>query len=104
MKQVQKKLFTKTTAPKKIIAFTKCPSPPSKKIMVRPLATTYTHVRIVVPILNYPKDMCYKKSLQKTNLLPLEFRRDISGLILLFKGKYNLITIDITKLLYTFNP
>ena len=72
--------------------------------MVRPLATTYTHVRIVVPILNYPKDMCYKKSLQKTNLLPLEFRRDISGLILLFKGKYNLITIDITKLFYTFNP
>ena len=55
-------------------------------------------------ILNYPKDMCYKERLQKINLLPLEFRREISDLILLFKAKYNLITLDITKHIYTFNP
>ena len=42
-------------------------------------------------ILNYPKDMCYKERLQKINLLPLEFRRGISDLILLFKAKHNLI-------------
>ena len=55
-------------------------------------------------ILNYPKDMCYKERLQKINLLPLEFRREISDLILLFKAKYNLITLDITKHICTFNP
>ena len=54
--------------------------------------------------LNYPKDMCYKERLQKINLLPLEFRREISDLILLFKAKYNLITLDITKHICTFNP
>ena len=56
-------------------------------------------------ILNYPKDICYKERLQKINLLPLElFRREISDLILLFKAKYNLITLDITKHICTFNP
>ena len=55
-------------------------------------------------ILNYPKDTCYKERLQKINLLPLEFRREISDLILLFKVKYNLITLDITKHICTFNP
>ena len=55
-------------------------------------------------ILYYPKDMCYKERLQKINLLPLEFRREISDLILLFKAKYNLITLDITKYICTFNP
>ena len=53
-------------------------------------------------ILNYPKDMCYKERLQKINLLPLEFRRGISDLILLFKAKHNLITIDITKHICTY--
>ena len=55
-------------------------------------------------ILNYLKDMCYKERLQKINLLSLEFRREISDLILLFKAKYNLITLDITKHTCTFNP
>ena len=48
--------------------------------------------------------MRYKERLQKTNLLPLEFRREISDLILLFKAKYNLIAINVTKHICTFNP
>ena len=55
-------------------------------------------------ILNYPKGMCYKERLQKTSLLPLEFRREISDLILLFKAKYDLIGMDLTKYICTFNP
>ena len=36
---------------------------------------------------------------------PLEFRREISDLLLnLFKAKYDLIEMDLTKYIYTFNP
>ena len=55
-------------------------------------------------ILNYPDNMSYVDRLQKTNLRPLDFRRDISDLILLFKSKHHLITIDINKHLCTYNP
>ena len=55
-------------------------------------------------ILNYPKGMCYKERLQKTSLLPLESRREISDPILLFKAKYALIGMDLTKYICTFNP
>ena len=36
-------------------------------------------------ILNYPNEMSYTERLIKTNLLPLEFRREISDLLLVFK-------------------
>jgi hypothetical protein len=55
-------------------------------------------------ILNYPDNMSYVDRLQNTNLLPLDFRRDISDLILLFKSKHHLITMDINKHLCTYNP
>ena len=55
-------------------------------------------------ILNYPDNMSYVDRLQKTNLLSLEFRREISDLILLFKSKHHLITMDINKYLCTYNP
>ena len=55
-------------------------------------------------ILNYPKGKCYKERLLKTSLLPLEFRIKISDLILLFKAKYDLIGMDLTKYICTFNP
>ncbi len=48
--------------------------------------------------------MCYKERLQKANLLPLELRREISDLILLFKAKCDLITMDLPKYICTFNP
>jgi hypothetical protein len=34
----------------------------------------------------------------------MEFRREISDLILLFKAKYDLIGMDLTKYICTFNP
>jgi hypothetical protein len=40
-------------------------------------------------ILNYPDNMSYVDRMQKTNLLPLDFRREISDLILLFKSGEN---------------
>ena len=55
-------------------------------------------------ILNYPENMSYIERLQKAKLLPLEFRREISDLILLFKSKHRLITMDINKYIYTYNP
>ena len=55
-------------------------------------------------ILNYPDNMSYVDRLQKTNLLPLDFRRDISDLTLLFKSKHHLITMDINKHLCTYIP
>ena len=48
-------------------------------------------------ILNYPENMPYTERLQKAKLLPLEFRREICDLILLFKSKHRLITMDINK-------
>ena len=38
-------------------------------------------------ILNYPKDMSYKDQLLKLNLLPLEYRRDLKDLVLIFKAR-----------------
>ncbi len=53
-------------------------------------------------ILNYPKDMSYPLRLQKLRLLPLEFRREISDLTLLFKSRNGLITMDVNKYLNTY--
>ena len=36
-------------------------------------------------ILNYSKDMPYKDRLRKPNLLPLDYRRDLKDLVLIFK-------------------
>ena len=55
-------------------------------------------------ILNYPKDMSYPERLVVTNLLPLEFRREISDLQLLYKAKMGLISMDINKYLSTYEP
>ena len=55
-------------------------------------------------ILNYPENMSYVDPLQKTNLLPLEYRRGISDIPLLFKSKHQLITMDINKYLCTYHP
>ena len=38
-------------------------------------------------ILNYPKDISYKERLLKLDLLPLENRRDLKDLVLIFKAK-----------------
>ena len=38
-------------------------------------------------ILNYPKDMPYKVRLLKLNLLPLEYRRYLKDLVLIFKAR-----------------
>ena len=48
--------------------------------------------------------MSYVERLAKTSLLPLDFRREISDLILLFKSKYELISMDINKHISTYNP
>ena len=42
-------------------------------------------------ILNYSKDMSYTERLIATNLLPLEFRREISDLLLVLKAKTGLL-------------
>ena len=38
-------------------------------------------------ILNYPKDINYKDRLLKLDLLPMENRRDLKNLVLIFKAK-----------------
>lgn len=49
-------------------------------------------------LLNYPNgEMSYTQRLIKLNLLPLEYRREISDLTLLFKCKFFLVSIDITQ-------
>ena len=53
------------------------PSTCKDKINVQRRATTF--------LLNYPKDMSYKDRLLKLNLLPLEYRRDMKDLVLIFK-------------------
>ena len=53
-------------------------------------------------ILNYPKDMSYPERLVETN--PLEFRREMSDLQLLYKAKMGLISMDINKYLSTYEP
>ena len=55
-------------------------------------------------ILNYSKDMSYTERLIATNLLPLEFRREISDLLLVFKAKTGLIPMDINNYLCTYEP
>ena len=55
-------------------------------------------------ILNYPPDMSYTRRLARTNLLPLEFRREISDLMLLFKSRAGLIFTDVNDFLCTFEP
>ena len=55
-------------------------------------------------ILNYPKDMSYPERLVETNLLPLEFRREMSDLQLLYKAKMGLISMDINKYLSIYEP
>ena len=46
--------------------------------------------------------MSYPLRLQKLRLLPLEFRREISDLTLLFKSRNGLITMDVNKYLNTY--
>ena len=55
-------------------------------------------------ILDCPDNMPYVDRLQKTNILPLNYRREISDLILLFKSKHHIIKMDINKYLCTYNP
>ena len=55
-------------------------------------------------ILNYSKDMSYTERLIATNLLPLEFHREISDLLLVFKAKTGLIPMDINNYLCTYEP
>jgi hypothetical protein len=50
-------------------------------------------------ILNYPKEMTYTERLITTNLLPLEFRREITDLMLLYKSKTALIPMDVNNFL-----
>ena len=55
-------------------------------------------------ILNYPKEMTYRERLIATNLLPLEFRREIADLILLYKSKTGLIPMDVNNFLCSYEP
>ncbi len=50
-------------------------------------------------ILNYPKEMTYTERLITTNLLPLEFRREITDLTLMYKSKTRLIPMDVNNYL-----
>ena len=53
-------------------------------------------------ILNYPKNMSYRERLVKINILPLESRRGISDLLLLFKSRNGLVVTDANNILETF--
>jgi hypothetical protein len=55
-------------------------------------------------ILNYPDNMSYVDRLQKTNQLPLDFRREISDLILLFKSKHHLINNGYKQIFMDLQP
>ena len=55
-------------------------------------------------MLNYPKNLTYKERLIELNLLPLEYRREISDLIFFFKSKVGLVATDLRKFLCTFKP
>ena len=48
-------------------------------------------------ILNYPHDCCYVDRLASLKLLPLEYRREIHDLTLLFKLKSGLMNTDYTN-------
>jgi hypothetical protein len=51
-----------------------------------------------------PRKCHIAERLAKTNLLPLEFRREISDLPLLCKSKMGLISMDVNKYLCTYEP
>jgi hypothetical protein len=54
-------------------------------------------------ILNYPPNVTYTERLARTNLLPLEFRREIADLMLLFKSRAErLIFTDVNDFPCTF--
>jgi hypothetical protein len=55
-------------------------------------------------ILNYPKEMTYRERLIRTNLLRLEFRREITDLMLLYKTKTALIPMDVNNFLCSYEP
>ena len=55
-------------------------------------------------ILNYLRDMSYTERLVKTNLLPLDLRREISDLLLLHKSRNGLVSTNLNNLLSTFRP
>ena len=55
-------------------------------------------------ILNYPLDLKYADRLIKMNILPLEFRRDISDLCLVFKSRNGAITMDVNYFINTYEP
>ena len=50
-------------------------------------------------MLNYPQNLSYKDRLIELNLLPLEYRKEISDLIFFFncKSKVGLVTTDLRK-------
>ena len=52
-------------------------------------------------MLNHPENMTYKYGLVELNLLPLEYRREISDLVIFFKSKVGLIFTNVRKLLST---
>ena len=45
-------------------------------------------------MVNYPKDISYKDRLLKLDLLPLENRRDLKDLVLIFKAKAGHVDLD----------
>ena len=55
-------------------------------------------------ILSYPKDLKYADRIVKLNILPLEFRRDISDLCLFFKSRTGAITTDVNHSIHTYEP
>ena len=55
-------------------------------------------------ILSYPQDLKYADRLIKLNILPLEFRRDISDICLLFKSRAGAVTTDVNHFIHTYEP
>ena len=55
-------------------------------------------------ILNYPQNLKYVDRLRKINILPLEFRRNISDLCLVFESRIGAITMDVNNFIYTYEP
>ena len=55
-------------------------------------------------ILNYPQDLKYAERLIKIKILPLEFRRDISDLCLVFKSRNGAITTDVNNFINSCKP
>ena len=55
-------------------------------------------------ILNYPQQLSYSERLVMISILPLEFRREISDLILLFKSRTHSISTDVNNFIATSEP